>query len=256
MATTITLSSLYGINEGLIMSPSELVELFLYGIPLNDKNGNSLNIDNFSTYIAAAQKEIENYLGISLIKRIEVEKKDYTLNDWKSWGYMRTTFQVKKAYELKGFVNQVQQMDIPIEWLSTKTSNDDIMYRSIHVVPVASSTIQSSSIYHGVVPLGFFMNQNIPNYWNVVYTTGFDKIPMDILNIIGKLASINIFHLMGDLILGSPGIVSKSIGIDGLSQSYSTQSGFKTRIEGYLKDLELTLPRLYNYYKGFTVISL
>ena len=255
MATTLTFQISYGINEGLIINPSEFIDLYLFGVPLKDKQGHCLPMNTLENFIKTAQEEIEHYLGIKIMKQVISESKDYYLADWQSWGYLKTTYMVNKAYELKGFINTVQQMDLPKEWLSVRTSQDSLKYRSIHVVPVASASIQTSSIYHGVVPLGFFSNNIIPNYWKAVYTTGFDHPPMDLLNVIGKLASINVFALLGDLILGTPGIVSKSIGIDGLSQSYSTSSGFKNRIDGYLKDLELSLPRLYNYYKGFSILS-
>lgn len=247
---------IYNVNDELVFNLSEFIDSYFLGIPLIDKQGNSISNFVISDSISAAQLEIENYLSIKLKKQIIFEEKDYTKEDWLSWGYLRVTYPVNEIYELKGFVNSVQQMDLPREWLSIKRSNDNLKFRQIHVVPISSSSIQTSLIYNGVVPLGFFQNQNIPNYWKVVYTTGFDIVPIDLYNIVGKLASLNLFHILGDLILGSPGVVAKSISIDGLSQSYSTQSGFKNRIDSYLKDLELTLPRLYNYYKGITCLSL
>lgn len=255
MATTLTFQISYGINEGLIISPSEFIDLYLFGVPLKDKQGHCLPMNTLENFIKTAQEEIEHYLGIKIMKQVISESKDYYLADWQNWGFVRTTYMVNKAYEMVGFVNQVQQMNLPKEWLSVRTTQDNLKYRSIHVVPVVASTIQTSSIYHGVVPLGMMSNGIIPNYWKLVYTTGFDVLPMDLLNIVGQLAAINVFALLGDLILGTPGIVSKSIGIDGLSQSYSTSSGFKTRIDQYLKNLELSLPRLHNYYRGFGILS-
>lgn len=255
MATTLTFQISYGINEGLIINPSEFIDLYLFGIPLKDKQGHCIPMSTLENFIRTGQEEIEHYLGIKFMKQVIPESKDYILDDWKSWGYMRTTYMVNKAYEMQGFVNTVQQMNLPKEWLSTRTSQDNLKFRHIYVVPVASASLQASAIYHGVVPLGFMSNNQIPNYWKLVYTTGFDHIPMDLLNLIGKLASINIFHMLGDLILGTPGIVSKSIGIDGLSQSYSTAGGFSNRIKGYMEDIKEMLPRVYNYYRGFGIIS-
>jgi len=239
------------------ISVNEFVDLYLYGVPLTDKHGNTIPANTLKFYIQSAQEEIEHYLGIKLQKQIIEESKDYFLSDWQAWGYMRTAYPVNKIFELKGFVNTVQQMDIPKEWLSIKYGTEQNMrFRQINVVPVAATSVQYSTIYSGVVPLGFFANSTIPNYWKAVYTTGFDIIPKDILNFIGKFAAIGVFHLLGDLILGTPGITSKSISIDGLSQSYTTQSGFSQRINGYMKDLEIAKEHLYNYYKGVTVISL
>ena len=73
-----------------------------------------------------------------------------------------------------------------------------------------------------------------PNYWHAKYLTGFKKIPNDLLNVLGMLASINVLNIAGDIILGA-GIASYSLSLDGLSQSISstssaTNSGYGARI--------------------------
>jgi hypothetical protein len=239
-----------------VMGVSEFIDTYLFGIPLINRQGETLSPSAITTHIQAASEEIEKYLSIKIRKQIIAEERDYMKDDWMSWGYMRTSYPVSAAFELKGFVNTVQQMDIPGAWLSTKSSNDESKFRQIHVVPVSGIGVQYTTIYNGVVPLGFFANNVIPNYWRSVYCTGFTNIPADLMNVIGKLGAINIFHVLGDLILGTPGLSSKSVSIDGLSQSYQTQGSYKQRIDAYLKDLELSLPRLYNYYKGVTVLSM
>lgn len=253
---TISFKIVYSKTSETLMSTSEFIDTYLFGIPLTNKAGQTISPSALKVHIQGAQEEIERYLSLKIRKQIILEEKDYNRNDWMSWGYMRTTYPVNKAFELKGFVNTVQQMDMPTAWLSVRDSNDELKYRQIHVVPVAATTIQYSTIYNGVVPLGFFSNDTIPNYWRSVYCTGFNRVPMDLLNVIGKLGAINVFHVLGNLILGTPGLQSKSISIDGLSQSYQTQGSYKAIVEAYLKDLEISLPRLYNYYKGFTVLSM
>ena len=106
---------------------------------------------------------------------------------------------------------------------------------------------------------GFGYLNNIANYWNIEYCTGFNNVPTDILNVIGQFAAIKIFHILGDLIIGA-GIASQSLSIDGLSQSIGTTSsatnaGYGARIQGYLKELKETLPRMQGKYVGvkFTV---
>lgn len=246
----------YKKTSELLLSVEEFISTYLFGIPLTNRQGSTLSNHALTIHIQSAQEEIERYLSIRLKMQIQKEDKDYNKEDWRSWGYLRTMYPVCKAFELKGFVNTVQQMDMPAAWLSVHKSSDNMKYRQVHVVPVSAVGVQYSTIYNGVVPLGFFSNNTIPNYWRVVYCTGFEKVPVDILNIIGKLAAINVFHLMGDLILGTPGLQSKSISIDGLSQSYQTKGAYRDRIDGYLKDLAVSLPRLYNYYKGVTVLSM
>ena len=246
----------YGINEGVIMSPSELKDIYLFGIELKDRYGRTIPDDTLMTYIKASQDEIEKFLMIKLIKQIVYEKRDFTKEDWRQWGYLRVSYPVWEIFSLKGFVNSVQQMDMPKEWLSIRRSNTELQFRQVHLIPIASTSVQYSAIYNGVVPLGFFMNTTIPNYWDVIYGSGFEKTPQDLFNIIGKLSALNIFKIMGYLILGTPGLMSQSISLDGLSQNYTVDYAFKNLIQQYLEELKITMPQLYNYYKGFTAISM
>jgi len=126
------------------------------------------------------------------------------------------------------------------------------------LVPGNSSARTNAIVYSGKTPhLGYLGRTQIPNYWRITYCTGFNKIPNDLKNFIGKLAAINIFHILGDLILGA-GIASQSIGIDGLSQSISTTSsatnaGYGARIIGYSDDLKRQKTTLEAYYRGFNM---
>lgn len=251
----LNLDIVYNVGNDLIFNPSEFIEMYLFGVPLVDKQGNSLSMVTLTDIFQSAQKEVENWLSIKFKKQVIFEEKDFFKDDYQAWGFIKTNYPVNEAFEIKGRVNTVEQMNIPKEWISYHKSNDDIKYRQVNIVPITASTIQTSMIYNGVVPLGFFANKNIPNYWSLIYVSGFDRIPSDLYNYVGKLAAISIFHVLGDIILGTPGVVSKSISIDGLSQSYSTSSGFKNRIDGYLKDLENSKDRLYTYYKGITILS-
>ena len=92
---------------------------------------------------------------------------------------------------------------------------------------------------------------NIPDYWRIQYITGWDidNLPMDLLNIVGMLASIPALDVAGDLILGTAGIASQSLSIDGLSQSISTSisatnAGYGARILSYTKQIEETAKRI------------
>jgi len=244
-------------NEGLVMSPSELLETYFFGIPNKAQDGRNMPSETITMYLEAAQEEVENWLNIKIQKQVIKESSDFWREEFKHWGYIRTAYPVVDPIKLQGFINDVQQIDYPSEWLSSRVNSDGrLFFRHIHLIPTISEAQQSSVIFSGITPhLGFFGHQNIPNYWRSTYCTGFDKVPSDLVNYIGKLAAINIFHIQGDLILGA-GIASQSIGIDGLSQSISTTSsatnaGYGARIIGYLKDLKDAGPKLKAFYDGF-----
>jgi hypothetical protein len=111
--------------------------------------------------------------------------------------------------------------------------------------------MSQNAVYSGVMPqLGYLGQRHIPYYWTFVYVTGFNKVPKDIVNVVGKLTALNLFNIANDLILGTPGIGSKSVSIDGLSQSLSSSSGFNTRIKNYVDDIVRSTNSLVSTYKG------
>lgn len=256
----ITLEIKYGKNEGLILSPEEIRERYMWGVSAKDQNGEEIPDSIIEEYIRSAQEELTNLLNLKLQKQVIVEKLDFHRNDWKKWGYVKCTYPVVCPLSLEGFLNTVKDITYPSEWLSSRTINNDgqLHHRNLYLVPAGDSSAFSSTVaYTGIIPqLGIVGSTYIPNYWTATYVTGFDRVPKDIVEAIGKTAAINVFHIAGDLILGA-GIASFSLGLDGLSQSISTTSsatnaGYGARITGYVNDLKRQIPLLKDYYRGFS----
>jgi hypothetical protein len=246
----------------LILSPSELQDLYFYGIKICSEDGTSLKEETITQFIAAAQKEIENFLDIKLTKQVIDEQRDFVVEDFYKWSYVPTSYPVVYPCLLEGSYGTQNQISYPSEWLSTKKSNQEKYWRRLHLVPNSGGTVTiNGPIFTGSAPyIGLSGAERIPNYWRCVYVTGFDYVPKDLLDIVGKLAAVNLFHIAGDLILGA-GIASQSLSLDGLSQSISstasaTSAGYGARILGYLKDIEEKLPRIRSYYKGIKMTSL
>lgn len=248
-------------NE-LIVSPDELVENYLFGISLCDQDGHKMSNEQVKFYIQAATEEIEKDLDIKMMPQVIYESLDFFINEWKAWGYVRTSYPINKPFKLHGFIQDIKQIEYPTEWLSYRRTNDGVsQYRNLYIIPGVGQATTNSMVSSGITPhLGFFGNSHIPNYWRVEYCTGFHRVPRDLLDFISKLATLNIFHQLGDIILGA-GIASQSIGIDGLSQSISstssaTNAGYGARITGYLDSMKKSLPRLRAVYKGVTMTSM
>lgn len=244
------------------MSATELSNRYFFGIPLIDQNGNQLSDDSIAFYINAATQAVEGWLNLKVKKQIVEENLSYHYNDFCSWGYIPVSYPIIEAKSLTGFIGNIEQVVYPAEWLSVKKSTDPTaMQRNIYLVPTSGQAQHNSVVYSGIVPnAGWLARANIPNYWTVRYVSGFDRIPEDLLDYIGKLAAINIFHQLGDIILGA-GIASQSIGIDGLSQSISTTSsatnaGYGARITGYISDLKTSKAELKNKYDGMILLSM
>jgi hypothetical protein len=249
-------------NDGLVMSPKELIEMYFFGIKMVDTSGNVISQQVIKNFIRSSQEEVEKWLNIKIQRQIIREKKDFYRNDWYAFGYLRTTYPVVSASKLDGYIGETKQISYPKEWLSVRTTNDGELYhRHIYLVPSTNSPTNHMVVFTGITPhIALTFSQMVPNYWDIEYVTGFCTVPPDLYNFIGMLAAINIFYLMGDIILGKPGIASQSIGIDGLSQSNSAHSlGYGNRIKGYLQLMNGDggkggmKEKLYNYYKGFTV---
>ena len=93
--------------------------------------------------------------------------------------------------------------------------------------------------------------ENIPDYWRIQYITGWDidDMPMDLLNIVGMLATFGPLNIAGDLVLGVAGVSSQSLSIDGLSQSIgttasATSAAYSARLIQYKKDIDSAVGRL------------
>ena len=79
----------YKKNEGVIMSPSELKALYLYGIPIQNQQGTEMPDHIIETYIKAAQEDLEEVLSIKISKQIIEESLSYHLTDFNNFGFIR-----------------------------------------------------------------------------------------------------------------------------------------------------------------------
>lgn len=258
-----TFSIKYGVNEGLTFSPSELMEQYLYGIDVKSKDGTILSENVIRQKILNAQSMIENYLSVKLFRQVYTERVDFVRGDYYNWGFFKVAFPVRSPLQLYGYIGTVQQIQYPLSWASAMQSSDEKMFgRTMHIVPAGSTTSNqgASVVFSGITPhLGFMGVDTIPNYWSIKYDTGFNEIPGDILDVIGKMAAIPILAMLGDIVVGT-GLSSMSLSIDGLSQSMSRSgaSAFAERIRVYQQELFQYegLKHLQDFYRGINFMVL
>jgi hypothetical protein len=244
-----------------IFSIQELKDRFLYGIKIQSDN-KDIPDSVFQYYIDFAKEQVEKLLLVKLNLQIYTEDKNFHASDWKMWSQIRTTYPVICGLEMNGFVGTVRQVTYPKTWISVKKTSEDLYSRLLHIVPNgAAGYTQTAAVYGGLYPNTGHIGggNNTPNFWQIKYITGFKKIPRDIETAIGMLAAINILAVGNETVasaLGALGTSSKSISIDGLSQSVSMyvngQSGiFGARIKQYNEALsgeKGLLQRLQDYY--------
>ncbi len=260
---SLTLNITCSKNEGIILSPYELITNFLDGIPLCYADGRHLNFGSIKRFIISSQKSIEKHFSIKFKKQIVEETKDFNRQEWNSWGYIRVQYPINEPLNLSGNVGNAEYMNYPKEWLVVKRTSDGPsgVYRNLHIIPNsrAGTTYTQQGVYlsNFVAGVGYASSSYIPEYWKVKYCTGFDKIPQDLLDIIGKLAAIQVLAMLGDILLGV-GLSSLSISIDGVSQNTSTtRSGtnglFGARIKQYKDELEKEIEIAKYHYRGISL---
>jgi len=264
---TITYSIKYHKNEGLVFSPEELMSLYLYGINVRSKDGSEISKDTIKFYIEASQQEIEKYLEIRFNKKFISQTTTYFKDDyWGGFPILPTKLPVSKPLSFIGFLNGIEQIKYPLDWLNTKKDSEGHYYKKIHLIPTGSTTSRANAdiILTGITAyLGLTSYGQVPNYFSLQYLTGYDynDLPTDLLNVVGKFSAINILNLTGDIILGSPGITGISLGMDGLSQSINTtmssgNSAFSARIKQYATEIDSTIKRLRLFYKSINISAL
>lgn len=255
----------YKKNTGLVLSPNELKDLYLYGIDIRSKDGSEIPTYVWEQKIRAAQRQVENFLSIKLVRQLFSEKLTYFRDDYlNNLPILNTSFPVFKTISLLGLLNNIEQIKYPVEWCNQYEASDELAMRRINIVPSGSATGAATNVVlMGVMAqLGIRSLNQVPNYWSAQYLTGYalDKIPPEIVDIVGKLATIPILAIYGDLVL-PPGLSGQSLSIDGLSQSLNTpisaQGGaFSGRIKQYTLEIKEALLQLERVYRGinFTVL--
>lgn len=247
-------------NDGLAISPSELVELYLYGIPLCSLNGMPLSMNVIKQKLIDASASIESWLSVKIVPSIVEERQDFTRREFEHWGGIKCQYPVVEALSVKGIFNTVQQTDYPYHWLNWRRVNDHkSFYRMLFITPNNGGIVGvNTSSYSGMFPI-LFSNNHIPNYWFIKYKSGYDNpdAAADLYAMIGKLAAIQILSILGDVLLGI-GLSSQSLSMDGLSQSVSMiKSGqatiFSSRIKQYLDEIQGNFAIAERFYKGITL---
>lgn len=227
---------------------------YLYGLPL-EKDGVTIPDEIFEQALESVIERVENLLNLKLRKTLIEEQKDFRYDDWVNWSYVKATYPVVCPLGLDGYLGTTKQAGYPRNWLAARKTNDGKLYsRILYMVPATpSGGNQNSIVISGIIPSinwfsGFGRGGHIPCYWTLKYITGWSKIPAEIVDVIGKLATLQILPILSDLQMGNAqagmggsgigwGVSSKSISIDGLSQSLSStaaQGGvFGARLKQY-----------------------
>ena len=244
-----------------IMTISDLKQIYLFGLDLTDNGGNPFPDIVFEWGIRQAIGYIERYLDVLIRPTVFTDQRyDYYRGDYVNW----TIIDLREAPVISvekvavTWPSNTVVIEFPADWIQLRPDSGQV-----NIVPTSGTLSQVLLTGGGsFLPLLATGNDFVPNILAVDYTAGFaeGQVPIEIRDVIGKYASLAPLNIAGDLIVGA-GIASKSIGIDGLSQTINTTSsatnaGYGARITQYLKELKESLPMLRRYYKGIRATAL
>jgi hypothetical protein len=249
-----------------VLTIDELKRIYLFGVDLTNDQNVPYPDEVFAHGIRQAVDRMEHELDIPLQPQKFVERYDFYRRDYENYMFVqlrRRPVITVDAVSLD-YPSGQNIINFPKEWIRI-----DRHAGELRILP-SRGTFSQLLIGSGggFLPLVFGGNDQIPDLINVTYFAGFDLgikhprneygLPNDIKEIVGKIASYGPLNLAGDLIAGAA-IASKSIGIDGLSQSVNTtasatNSGYGARILIYEREVKQVLPMLRRYYRGARMI--
>lgn len=248
------------INKEPILSAQELRDLYLFGVSLKDEDGNEMPDKMLEHYIKSSQEWLESEIPgfITEEKEIIDETHDYYASDYTEFGIIKTfRFPILSAskYAIQ-FPLQTKALEFDPTWLRV-----DSVSGHINLVPT-EGTLSSIILGYGgsFLPLLYNGLDHVPSIIKITYKAGHAKgeVPTLVKDLIGKKAALGPLNIAGDLIAGA-GIASKSISMDGLSQSIGTTSsatnaGYGARMINYGKEIKDDLKTLRNYYRGIQMV--
>lgn len=243
------------VHDGLLLSTDELRSNFLFGIDLRNNDGVEMSKELMEFHIRAATEWLQVEIpGLLLCEQDVDEWQDFYAADYLSYNFL-------KLYKYPA--QSVQEISITYPLSTTPVIFDPKWYRLTQVGQQAmliptTGTFSSILLTNSGAFVPFFHNasQNVPLVWNIKYRAGFakSKLPMNIKELIGMKAALAPLAFAGDLLLGGVGVSSKSLSMDGLSQSVSANQGYTARINQYQKLIEDHLSKLRTYYGGINMV--
>lgn len=232
------------------VTPDYVRQNFLFGLDLTDDFKNTLPDSLYWHGIWSAYHWLEQTLGIDILPRTRVDYLDFYGSD-----YLQYIFLKLQHYPVQEITTDIQgryygnTISFPKDWIRLKKEKG-----ILNLVPV-SGTFMSFIIGQGGGILPLLNNTSfVPQFWIVNYKTGFapGELPYNLRDVICKRACFMPLNILGDLV-GGVAIASKSIGLDGFSQSINTtnsaeNAGYSGRLRQYERELKEDLPMLKNYW--------
>lgn len=236
-----------------VISVAELKDVFLFGLDIKDSKGNEPSDTFYEFYIRAAVGYLERMLDIPLRTLTVInEKADFYVDDYNRHIFLRTlNFPIISVEEIRLVLPTEQKVITYMdEWVYDDKPSGQIM-----IIP---GTGGAQAIILGLstsfLPIVYGTHSFIPDVFRIDYTAGFEKIPPELKDLVGMLASIGPLSIFGDIIFG-PGVAGNSVTLDSLMTNVRTtkdrgQGAFASRIDAYRREVSQRIKDLRRQYKG------
>lgn len=240
-------------DEGLVITPEELKQNYLWGWGVVDHNGNPIPNDLFRTHIQAAQNRVELATDLILTPTKFEDRHDYYVKEYTNFGYI--TLYHRPVIELEKMEIMFADHSIfqfPNEWLRVNKQEGQVQ-----IFPTFG-LIGSLMISRGGDWMSIFLRSwtYAPQLWRITYTAGYEPgtVPFVIKDIIAKEAVVGISETFLDLVVG-PGVGSQSITVDGVSKSTSMLQDHP-KIRQYRADIKYFYDKVVGTIRGTDVAIL
>lgn len=254
------------------LTPERLKAEFLFGIPLKSPLTNeTMSDDTLKSLIRKAAADIEMECKIDIFKtqrktRLEFDRTKFLqgfgqLNLGFSNLYsleelsIRTVESVSTQNPTPDAVNEDGRLifKYPLAWIDIDSTGHKGIIHSVPLQTAYTGVGGGVGAYGGAASAlltAFNQLSWMPAFWYVKFTTGFDDnaVPSPINTLIGNKVALKVLSQLGP----TQKIASKSIGIDGVSQSVSGMGPqqFSFRIQDLEKEIEGLKNAIGKYFGG------
>lgn len=195
---------------------------------------------------------VEQETGIQLFPRQHDERQPFDRNEYASMGYFRLRQRPVTSIESLRIVasNDAVLWQVSQDWIDTGFLGRGEIYIVPINVAVSTQAVGQAGAAGGAAFLAILGNQGwVPAFWRIKYTTGFanGKLPRSVNLLIGYQTGLII---LSDLAAANAKMGSKSLSIDGLSQSSSNPGPqiYDKAIEELEKKKKMLVGKIKNQY--------
>lgn len=194
---------------------------YLTGLKFYNTDTTEVPASFFQYYLDNANAKISDLTNVEVLERfIQAEKHDFYINDYKAFAFIPLNkIPCLRVNEVRAVYPTGQVLQVfPSEWMRLET-----VHSQLNLIPT-SGTLAQILVGRGVdyLLVAYAGAAYLPHLWEVDYIAGMDetKIPRMIIDVLCKIAAIDVLAVMGNLI-APLGVQSHSLSVDGLSQSRS-----------------------------------